>query len=145
MAGDAIADLGEENVAVTAIPTIPGEDFPRPWNQSEMASVNVDATDAEMAAALEYIAYLTSADVQATFLEQANWIPSNASVDTSANPVVGGFLDQVPYSDPFPVVTELGATWDPMGNAVVEILEGVKDPQQALSDAAALINEQNGK
>jgi arabinogalactan oligomer/maltooligosaccharide transport system substrate-binding protein len=145
MAGDAIADLGEENVAVTAIPQIPGEDFPRPWNQSEMISVNVDATDAEMAAVLEYIAYLTSADVQATFLEQANWIPSNASVDTSSNPVVGGFLDQVPYSDPFPVVTELGATWDPMGNAMVEILEGVKDPQQALSDAAALINEQNGK
>ena len=145
MAGDAIADLGAENVAVTAIPTIPGEDFPRPWNQSEMISMNVDATDAEMAAALSFIGYLDSAEVQSNFLNEAQWIPANANVDTSSNPVVGGFLDQVPYSDPFPVVAELGATWDPMGNAMTQILEGVASPADALSEAAGLINTANDK
>lgn len=145
IAGDAIADLGEENVAATTIPAIPGEDFPRPWNQSEMISLNVDASEEEVAAAVRFIEYLTSADVQAMLLNEANWIPVNASVDTSGNPVVGGFLDQVPNSDPFPVVSELGSTWDPMGNAMTEILEGVKEPQEALTDAAALINEANGK
>lgn len=145
MAGDAIADLGAENVAVAAIPPIPGQDYPHPWNQSEMISVNVDAGEAEMAAAMDFIGYLTSTDVQATLLNEANWIPSNAGVDTSSNPVVGGFLAQVPYSDPFPVVTELNATWDPMGNAMTQILEGVASPQDALSEAASLINQQNGK
>jgi maltose-binding protein MalE len=59
--------------------------------------------------------------------------------------VVGGFPDQVPYSDPFPVAAELGATWDPMGNAMTQILEGVATPEEALAEAAGLINTANNK
>ena len=59
--------------------------------------------------------------------------------------VVGGFLGQVPYSDPFPVVAELGATWDPMGNAMTQILEGVSSPADALAEAVQTINTANGK
>jgi maltose-binding protein MalE len=143
--GDAINDLGADNVGVMAVPAISGEANPRPWNQSEMISLNVGATDAEKAAAARFVEYLTSAEVQKEFLNAANWIPANASVDTSSNPVVGGFLDQVPYSDPFPVAPELGATWDPMGNAITQILEGVAPPEEALSEAADLINTANNK
>lgn len=143
--GDFIADLGEESVAVTNIPEIPGVGFPRPWNQSEMISMNVDATPEETAAAMSFIEYLTGSEAQGLFLNEANWIPSNAGVDTSSNPVVGGFLAQVPYSDPFPVAAELGATWDPMGNAITQILEGVATPEEALAEAASVINEANGK
>lgn len=145
MAGDAIADLGAENVGATRIPPIPEAGDPHPWNQSEMVSINVNATPEEVEAAMRFIEYLTSAEVQKTFLNEANWIPSNASVDTSTNPVVGGFLDQVPYSDPFPVVTELGATWEPMGDAVTKILEGVSTPEDALTEACDLINTANNK
>ncbi|MBN1119561.1 MAG: extracellular solute-binding protein [Anaerolineae bacterium] len=143
--GDFVTDLGADNVGVMAIPMIPGKDYPRPWNQSEMMSINVNATEEEAAAAMAFIEYLTGTEVQKAFLDAANWIPSNASVDTSSNPVVGGFLEQVPYSDPFPVVTELGATWEPMGNAMTEILEEVKTPEEALAEAASLINTANGK
>jgi arabinogalactan oligomer/maltooligosaccharide transport system substrate-binding protein len=143
--GDAINDLGADNVGVVAVPEIPGAGSPRPWNQSEMISMNVDATPEQTAAAMRFIEYLTSADVQKEFLNEANWIPANASVDTSSNPVVGGFLSQVPSSDPFPVVQELGATWDPMGDAITKILEGVAPPQEALSEAAELINTANNK
>ena len=143
--GDFIKDVGAENVVVTAIPPIPGADYPRPWNQSEMISMNVGATPEEVDAALQFIGYLTSADVQKMFLEKANWIPANANVDTSSNPVVGGFLAQVPHSDPFPVAAELGATWDPMQNAITKILEGVSTPQEALTEAAQIINEANQK
>lgn len=144
-AGPAITDLGAENVGVMAIPTIAGHGAPRPWNQSEMISMNVDATAEQEAAAVSFISYLTSADVQKLFLDQGNWIPANAKVDTSTNPVVGGFLKQVPNSDPFPVVAELGATWEPMGNAITQILEGVAEPSAALSEAAKLINTANNK
>jgi arabinogalactan oligomer/maltooligosaccharide transport system substrate-binding protein len=143
--GDFIKDLGAENVAVMAVPTIPDAGAPRPWNQSEMISMNVAASPEQQAAAMRFIEYLTSADVQKMFLEKANWIPANANVDTSSNPVVGGFLAQVPNSDPFPVAPELGATWDPMGNAITKILEGVSSPQEALSEAATLINTANNK
>ena len=143
--GDFIKDLGAENVAVMAVPTIPAAGAPRPWNQSEMISMNVAASPEQQAAAMRFIEYLTSADVQKMFLEKANWIPANANVDTSSNPVVGGFLAQVPNSDPFPVAPELGATWDPMGNAITKILEGVSSPQEALSEAATLINTANNK
>jgi len=143
--GDAINDLGADNVGVVAVPEIPGAGSPRPWNQSEMISMNVDASPEETAAAMSFIEYLTSAEVQKEFLNKANWIPANASVDTSSNPVVGGFLSQVPSSDPFPVVQELGATWDPMGDAITKILEGVAPPHDALSEAAELINTANNK
>jgi arabinogalactan oligomer/maltooligosaccharide transport system substrate-binding protein len=145
MAGDAIKDLGAENVGVMTVPAIPGAGAPRPWNQSEMISINVDATPEQVAAAMRFIEYLTSAEVQATFLNEAHWIPANAQVDTSSNPVVGGFLAQVPNSDPFPVVQELGATWDPLGNAMTKILEGVSTPEEALAEAASLINTANKK
>jgi arabinogalactan oligomer/maltooligosaccharide transport system substrate-binding protein len=145
MSGDAIKDLGVDNVGVAKIPGIPDASDPRPWNQSEMASINANATDAEKTAALELIGYLVGADAQAKFLNEANWIPANSKVDTSGNPVVGGFLAQVPFSDPFPVVAELGATWDPMGNAVTKILEGVSSPEDALKEAAGLINTTNKK
>jgi len=143
--GDFIKDLGAENVGVMAVPAIPGKAAPRPWNQSEMASINVNAKPEHVAAALKFLEYFTSADVQKEFLNAANWIPANASVDVSSNPVVGGFLNQVPNSDPFPVVAELGATWDPMGNAITQLREGVKTPQEALTEAAALINTANKK
>ncbi len=143
--GDAINDLGADNVGVMAVPEIPGAGSPRPWNQSEMISMNVGATPEETAAAIRFIEYLTSAEVQGLFLDKANWIPANASVDTSSNPVVGGFLAQVPSSDPFPVAQELGATWEPMGDAMTKILEGVSPPEEALSEAASLINTANNK
>lgn len=143
--GDVINDLGVENVGVMTVPAIPGAGNPRPWNQSEMISMNVDATPEETAASMRFIEYLTSAEVQGMFLDAANWIPANAKVDTSSNPVVGGFLGQVPFSDPFPVVQELGATWDPMGNAMTKILEGVSTPEEALAEAASLINTANNK
>ena len=143
--GDFITDLGADNVGVMAIPAIPGKAAPRPWNQSEMGSINVNAAPEEVAAAVKFFEFFTSADVQKEFLNSANWIPANSSVDTASNPVVGGFLKQVPASDPFPVVAELGATWDPMGNAITQILEGVKTPQEALTEAAVLINTTNNK
>ncbi len=143
--GDAIKDLGADNVGVMAIPAIAGAAAPRPWNQSEMISMNVDAKPEQVAAAMKFIEYLTSTEVQGTFLKEANWIPANSKVDTSINPVVGGFLAQVPNSDPFPVVKELGATWDPMADAMTKILEGVVPPEKALADAASLINTANKK
>jgi arabinogalactan oligomer/maltooligosaccharide transport system substrate-binding protein len=143
--GDFIADLGAENIGVMAIPAIPGQSAPLPWNQAEMASININATPEEIAAAMQFLEYFTSAEVQKTFLDEANWIPANAAVDMASNPVVGGFLAQVPNSDPFPVVPELGATWDPMQNAITQILEGVSTPEEALTEAADLINTTNNK
>ena len=145
MSGDAIKDLGADNVGVMRVPSIPGQGDPRPWNQSEMIQISVNATPEEVAAAMRFIEYLTSADVQVIFLNEANWIPANASVDTSSNPVVGGFLEQVPYSDPFPVVAELGATWEPMGDAVTKIREGVLSAEEAIAEACQLINITNKK
>jgi maltose-binding protein MalE len=110
-----------------------------------MASINISAKPEQVDAALKFLEYFTSAEVQKEFLNKANWIPANASVDTSSNPVVGGFLKRVPNSDPFPVVSELGATWDPMGNAITQILEGVKPAREALSEAAKLISTANNK
>jgi arabinogalactan oligomer/maltooligosaccharide transport system substrate-binding protein len=145
MSGDAVKDLGAENVGVARVPTIPGAGDPRPWNQSEVIQINVNASEAEVAAAMRFIEYLTSADIQKMYMDKANWIPSNANVDISGNPIVGGFAGQVPFSDPFPVVAELGATWAPMGDAVTKIIEGVLSPADAIAEATALINEANGK
>lgn len=143
--GDTIRDLGIENVGVTKVPRIQGADFPRPWNQSEMISISVDSSPEEVDAAIQFLAFFTNAENQRKFLVESNWIPANSSVDISSNPVVGGFLEQVKYSDPFPVVSELGATWEPMGDAITKILEGVAPANLALKEAAELINTVNGK
>jgi arabinogalactan oligomer / maltooligosaccharide transport system substrate-binding protein len=143
--GDYIKDLGAANVGVMAFPAVPGGSRPRPWNQSEMFSINANATKDQVLASGLFLAYFTSAPIQKRFLDAANWIPANSKVDTASNPVVGGFLKQVVYSDPFPVVAELSTTWDPMGNAVTQILEKVKSPKDALTGAMTLINTANKK
>jgi arabinogalactan oligomer/maltooligosaccharide transport system substrate-binding protein len=145
IAGDAVKDLGADNVGVAKIPSITDAGDPLPWNQSDMLGINVNATAEEAAAGLRFIEFYTNAENQALFLNKASWIPANASVDPSGNPVVAGFLAQVPSSRPFPVAAELGATWEPMGNAVTKILEGAASAQDALTEAAGLINTANKK
>ena len=145
IAGDAVKDLGAENVGVAKIPTITGAGDPLPWNQSDLVGINANATEEQVAAALRFIEFYTNAESQALFLNQASWIPANSSVDPSGNPVVAGFLAQVPSSRPFPTAAELGATWGPMGDAVTKILEGASSAQDALTEAAGLINTANKK
>ena len=110
-----------------------------------MIQINVNATPEQVTAAMAFIEYLTSADVQKAFLDKANWIPVNGGVDVSGNPVVGGFVEQVPYSDPFPVAAELGATWAPLGDAVTKVLDDVLTPEEAVAEATQLINTTNNK
>ena len=145
MSADAVADLGAENVGVAKIPTVDGEGDPRPWNQVEVISLNVNSSEAEHAAALRFIEYLTSAEVQGRYLDEANWIPVNPDVDASMNEVVAGFLEQVPFSDPFPVASELAATWDPLDNALGQVIEDVLPEDQAMAEACQLINSTNNK
>ena len=145
MSADAVADLGAENVGVGKIPTVDGEADPRPWNQVEVISLSVNATEEEQQAALAFIEHLTSAEVQGLYLNEANWIPVNPAVDASMNPVVAGFLEQVPFSDPFPVAPELAATWEPLDNALGQVVEDVAPPEQAVADACMLINTTNNK
>ena len=142
--GDYVKDLGADKVGIAKIPTITGQKDPRPWNQFQMIMVSANAKPDEAAASLKFIAYITGTDAQTLFEQKANWIPVNTSVDASQNPLVAGFLAQVPSSDPFPVVKELGNTWDPMGNAVTKILKGTASAD-ALKEAAATINTANKK
>jgi len=141
------ADLGLENVAVAPIPVVVATgSSPTPFMGVDVLSINVNSSPEQQQLAMMFIDFITSAEIQKAFVDQANWIPANASVDTSGNPLIGGFLAQASAGAfPFPNAPEFGATWGPGGDAVTKALEGVSTPEEAVAEMTALINEANQK
>lgn len=145
--GDFQADLGLENVAVAPIPAIAATgNSPTPFMGVDVLSINVNSSPEQQQLAMMFLDFVTSGEVQKAFVDQANWIPANAAVDTSGNPLIGGFLAQASAGAfPFPNVAEFGATWGPGGDAVTKVLEDVSSPEEAVAEMTALINEANQK
>jgi arabinogalactan oligomer / maltooligosaccharide transport system substrate-binding protein len=105
----------------------------------------VNANSKNQDLALAFLDYMTSNGVQTVFMNKAGHLPANKNVDVSKSPDAAGFVKQATTAVPQPTVPEMGKVWEPAGNAIQEVLQGKKQPQAALTDAAKLINAANNK
>ncbi len=134
--GDYVKALGDGNVGVAPMPvsSISGKPF-APFVNTKDFMINANSDDAHKKAAMDFVKFLTSKEMEQEFFEKAKHIPSNTEVETGSDPIINGFITQMKTGVSMPIVPEMGAVWDPMQNAIDSVLAGKATPQKAINDA----------
>lgn len=140
--GDYVKALGDGNVGVAPMPvsSVSGQPF-APFVNTKDFMINANSDDAHKKAAMDFVKFLTSKDMEQEFFEKAKHIPSNTDVDTSSDPIINGFITQMKTGVSMPIVPEMGAVWDPMQNAIDSVLAGKATPQDAINAAEEAITK----
>jgi len=139
------AELGKEKVGVVPLPAGPkGESGP--YLMVETLLLNPASDTAERALALEFAQYIAGLESQTLLMEQANVVPANVNVDTTAYPAIGGFLDQartvfVPANE---MVHHMFTVFDWGDDLYEEVLLDGQDPVEAANNFSNFVNIANG-
>ncbi len=148
----AMADLRNYSVPfqVTRLPRIeaePGSPGPGRWAAPFVGSqaLFLNARSFAWREAARFAVALASPELQHDLANRAGRLPSRRSVqvfpDIEADPVLGGFLDQVSIGRPMPNRPELMAVWTPLRYDLLEpVLDG-RDVRRAQSRAQARVEE----
>jgi ABC-type glycerol-3-phosphate transport system substrate-binding protein len=138
-------ELGTEKVGVVPLPAGPkGESGP--YLGVEALLLNPASDVAERALALEFAKYVASLESQTLLMRQANLVPANVNVDTTAYPAIGGFLDQagtsfVPANE---MVHHMFTVFDWGDDLYQEVLLDGQDPVAAAINFSNFVNIANG-
>lgn len=139
--GDYTKALGDK-VGVAPMPVFAETGNPfAPFVNTKDFFVNANINDTQKKAAADFIKFMVSKDIEQKFFEKAKHIPSNVKVDTSSDPIIGGFLEQMKTGVPMPIIPEMGAVWDPMQTAIDSVLASKATPQDAINTAETTIQD----
>ena len=139
--GDYTKALGDK-VGVAPMPAFADTGNPfAPFVNTKDFFVNANINDTQKKAAVDFIKFMVSKDIEQKFFEKAKHIPSNTKVDTSSDPIIAGFLAQMKTGVPMPIAPEMGAVWDPMQTAIDSVLAGKATPQDAINTAQKTIQD----
>jgi ABC-type glycerol-3-phosphate transport system substrate-binding protein len=138
-------ELGAEKVGVVPLPAGPkGESGP--YLGVEALLLNPASAAAQRAQALGFAKYVASLESQTLLMEQANRVPANVNVDTTAYPAIGGFLDQagtsfVPANE---MVHYMFTVLEWGDDLYAEVLLAGQDPVEAANNFSDFVNLANG-
>lgn len=135
--GDYITALGADNVGVAPMPVLSATGKPfAPFVNTKDFFLNSNSDSDHKTAAMNFIKFLVSKDMEQLFFEKAKHIPSNIDVDTSADPIIDGFKKQMATGVSMPIITEMGQVWNPMQTAIDSIMAGKGGTAAELMQAA---------
>jgi len=142
--GDYVTALGAEKVSVASMPALSATGNPfAPFVNTKDLFLNANSDADHKTAAMNFIKFLVSKDIEQLLFEKAKHIPSNLDVDTSADPVIDGFKQQMKTGVSMPIITEMGQVWNPMQTAIDSVMAG-KGGTSAELIQAAQTSIQNG-
>lgn len=140
--GDYVTALGAEKVHVAPMPVFAETGSPfAPFVNTKDFMLNSNSDEDHKKAAVEFIKFMVSAEIEQKLFEKAKHIPSNVKVDTSADPIINGFLEQMKTGVAMPIVPEMGAVWDPMQTAIDSVIAGKATPQDAINTTQQSITD----
>jgi len=138
-AGDYQKALGD-NFAVAPMPALSDTGNPfAPFVNTKDFFLNANISDSQKQAAIDFIKFMVSPEIEKMFFEKASHIPSNTKVDTSGNAIISGFIEQMKTGVGMPIAPEMSAVWDPMQTAIDSVLTGKATPQDAINTAQKTI------
>ena len=130
--------LGDD-LAVTAIPA--GPDGPAgPLTGTDGWFINPNSENQELAA---QVALLISTQYEQQFVDDAGHVPA-VTTATISDPITEGFAEAVENGTPRPQIAALDNFWGNFETALDTVIDTGADPQQAVVDACAAMNEANG-
>ncbi len=138
--GDYRAALGDQ-LGVAPLPAGPAGPA-KPLVSS--TGVLLNATSAHTAQAMSVALFLTNAEAQLKWADEAGLLPANPTV-AIADAHVGGLAAAALTGVARPQRPELAAFWQPFDAALAEVLENNADPVAAVQAACAAVNQANGK
>lgn len=124
------------DAAIAPLPVVSETGIPmKPLVSARGYSLNANADPQAAAAAMEFVRYMTSVDVQRRFMKQLKTLPSRRELldDTllQTDPTLRNSAAQVRNAVAMPVVAELRAVWDAMRPHYQALLGGSVTPKEA--------------
>jgi arabinogalactan oligomer/maltooligosaccharide transport system substrate-binding protein len=129
-------------LGATALPQVSKTGlWPSPMTAGKYWMFSKAADGAQLDAAMRFVEYMTSADVQTKWLEQWKRLPSNTEVAKNdlikTDPILQGSMDQLSKGRGMPAAPEMRCAWD----AIRPNLEAVMADSATPADAAAAMQE----
>lgn len=132
--GDYKKDLGD-NLGVAPVPA----------GTAPAAALNgidgfyISPASKNQAGAVELALFLTNAESSAIYTEEAGHVPIRSDV-TASDPLVAGFAAASAQGFPRPQTVQFGNWWGPFGDAINQAVEGVAEPEAAITTACEAMN-----
>ena len=133
-----------EDLGVAPLPAGPAGPA-RPWLGAEGIFLNPVATANRQELALELARHITSAESASSLARIAGRLPAREDADLGDNTLLTGFMQQAATALPQPHHAEMDEVWGYAGEMIAQALDGAATPEEAVLEAATLINEANGK
>jgi len=126
------------DVGVVPIPPIGGKSYPKPY--SGVKGIYVTSNVKNKEAAWRFMEWFTTSEYAAKTLALRNgYIPVLKRVredpQIKSDPVLYGFAMSLEHTTLMPKSPEMGAVWDPMRGAALDIMSGKLSVEQALMKA----------
>ncbi len=132
-----------DNLGVARIPEVVGGEWPHPYTSGVyfMFPVSLEEDEAKMAAVIDFVNFVTSANNQALMIAKLNRLPALEAALSDPlianDPILKGSADQMVVGTPMPTVSEMRCNWDAMKPEMQAVLADQKTPE----DAAAAMQE----
>ncbi|HUP83606.1 MAG TPA: extracellular solute-binding protein [Candidatus Limnocylindria bacterium] len=140
-AGDAYRDANPDTIAVAPLPAGPAGPA-APMVGVDGWTVNPHSANAELAIA--FAKRMTQPDILAILSGQAIQVPADPAVEP-ADPLSAGFAAAAQAGGvPRPQVPQMGAFWGHFTDALNAVVDDGTDPEQAVAEACATMNSDNG-
>ena len=89
--------------------------------------------------------HITNAESASIVASIAGRLPAHRDADLSGDPLLAGFAIQAGNAISQPNFAELDEVWGYAADMITQVLRGSATPEEAVLEAATLINEANGK
>ena len=140
--GDYKADLGDD-LGVAPMPAGPAGPA-TPLSGVDYWHVNPNVSPEQQALAVEVALYLFGPTGAQIYADVAG-SPMVTKGVSASDPLVQAFADVAAAGFPRPQTVEFGNWWGPFGDAVTKVMEGVSEPEAAVTEACAAMNTASGK
>ena len=117
----------------------------RPWLSADGVFLNRTITSDQQELALMFARHITNAESASIVASIAGRLPAHRDADLSGDPLLAGFAIQAGNAIPQPNFAELDEVWGYAADMITQVLRGSATPEEAVLEAATLINEANGK
>ncbi|MCB9161698.1 MAG: extracellular solute-binding protein [Caldilineaceae bacterium] len=143
----AAADLRQalgDALAVVPLPAGPAGPA-QPWLSADGLVLNPAASQQQQALALLTAWFITNQESGARWAQIAGRVPAQRDADLGGDPVLAGFAAQAATAMPMSTRPEMEQVWGYGGDMLLKVVNDVLAPADAVTEAAALINEANRK
>ncbi len=117
----------------------------RPWLGADGVFLNAAVPAERQEHAMALARYITSAESASRLAQIAGRLPAHKDADLGGDALLTGFSFQAATALPLPHRAELDEVWSYAEEMIAQALDRAATPQEAVLQAATLINEANGK